>query len=258
MLATPRSRFRRRARRPRWCRGGARCDSSRIELLRGREFLLRLGGLPEAAQHEREIEVRVGVVRVEGDDFLVQSRRFRRATARVRPDDREIEEGLLVAGLHVEREPVVRLSRDEPTLKMRYQAQVEEGRARHRTLGSIVPPSVTVGLFGPAVAMSARPPVGAVPSPMSSVAVPLRVTEPSGFDVPLVIQPVIVIHWLRPIRLEPFNCISRSPMADPSVAISAPRPKVPPASSMPLNVAPAGETPAPPPVTMLSPTMAAA
>src|SRR5205823_10373616 len=124
--------------------------------------------------------------------------------------------------------------------------------------GSVVPPTVTVRPLGPAFATNGRPPVGAVPSPMSSVAVPLRVTEPSGLDVPLVTQPVIVIHWLRPIRLEPFSWTSRSPMADPSLAISAPRPNVPPAISMLLNVAPAGKTPAPPPVTMLSPTIAAA
>src|SRR6185437_5117464 len=108
-LAPPRSRLRRRTRRTGWCGRRARGDAVRVELLRGRELLLRFGGLPEAPQHEREIEVRVGVVGVHGDDLLVERDRLGRAAARARANDREIEERLLVVRLHVERESVIGL-----------------------------------------------------------------------------------------------------------------------------------------------------
>src|SRR5882672_5103327 len=87
------------------------------------------------------------------------------------------------------------------------------------SVGSVVLPIVMVTPPGPAFTTSARPPVGGVPSPMSSVLVPLSVTEPSGFDVPLVIQPVMVIHWLRPMRLVPVYWASRAPFAEPVLEI---------------------------------------
>ena len=107
-------------------------------------------------------------------------------------------------------------------------------------------------------ATSGRPPAGAVPSPMSRVPVPFSVIVPSALSVACVIQPVMVIHWLSPMMLVPLSCTSRSPFAVPVLVLWAPTPNVPPASSMPLKLAPAGKIPAPPAVTTVVPTSAAA
>src|SRR5712692_1536841 len=124
--------------------------------------------------------------------------------------------------------------------------------------GRTVVPTVSCTPAAPTVATKASPPTGAVPSPISSVHVPLKVMVPSAFSEEVVIQPVMVIHWLRPMTLEPLSWTSRSPMALPLVAVWMPRPYVPPASSMPLKVAPAGNRPAPAPVTRLLVDTAAA
>src|SRR5438270_3028091 len=95
------------------------------------------------------------------------------------------------------------------------------------------------------------PPVGGGPSPMSRIAVPLRVAVPPTM-VELVIQATMVTCWDRPRRLIPVNWTSTSPFD--VLAFCAPTPKIPPASSTPLSLADAGKTPAAAAVVVVSPT----
>ena len=70
--------------------------------------------------------------------------------------------------------------------------------------GSADPPTVNVIPVAVSVPVSARPPVGGGPSPISSVAVPLKVSVPPAID-PLVIEPSTLMIWYKPMALMPVN-----------------------------------------------------
>src|SRR5438309_7485168 len=107
-------------------RGGARCDELGVETLRGRELGLRIGGLPELAQQESEVEMCSCVVRIDRDDLAVECDRLC-GGARARADDREVEEGAFHLRVLVERKTVERLGGGDPVLPLRDLAEVVVG-----------------------------------------------------------------------------------------------------------------------------------
>src|SRR3979411_3274450 len=87
-------------------RGGARRRECGVEPLRGGELRLRIRGLPELAVQESEVKVCRRVVRVDGDDLLVERDGVSGRT-RVRAHDREIEKRTLHLRVKVECESVI-------------------------------------------------------------------------------------------------------------------------------------------------------
>ena len=69
--------------------GGTGRDKLRVQALRGRELGLRFGGLPELAEEEPEVEVRCGVVGIDGDHLA-----YLRADFQVMRDGRALSKGV--------------------------------------------------------------------------------------------------------------------------------------------------------------------
>src|SRR6266550_497890 len=114
-------------------------------------------------------------------------------------------------------------------------------------------PTVSVTPLAVRLPLSGRLVSGAVPSPMSILAVPLKVIVPP-LTLAVVIQPLTVSCWNSPRRgCTPLRFASMSP----GPAVRRPRPNVPPESSTPLMFGVIVYAPEPAAVAIVSPTTAA-
>src|SRR5947207_7252254 len=107
--------------------------------------------------------------------------------------------------------------------------------------GKIVDPSVSTTLSPLNVTVKGTP-GNEVPSPRSTVAVPLKLPRPSHVTAPWLTFPSTVI-WRDPKGERPARTVWNTPVAEPPDSINTPVPRSRLSSVTAWNAAPAGKTP---------------